>query len=189
MDKKFVIQFEALKNKKIQILLHQGVVDINRGGNLLVEILNNIPEGWLVLFIGCTEENFDTLKNSISSALHCKMYYMGFIPYLELNSLYNYVDAAVLFYNSKTFNNKYCAPNRLYSAVNNGVPIIVNGDNVSLSDFIKKFNNGVAISASEDIRSFFENYLFYKNNADSLKGKYQYGKAINILTEEYKEIC
>lgn len=189
LSKRFIVQFNVLKNKKQCILLHQGMIDANRGGELLLNIVNNIPEGWIMVFIGITKENFTTFQNEFPVAIRHKMYYMGLIPYPELNSLYAYIDAAVLFYNAETFNNKYCAPNRLYSAVNNGVPIIVNKDNVSLSDFIKKFHNGIAISDLRDIVSFFDRYSSFKEAANTLKGKYQYDNYIDVLSEAYKQIC
>ena len=189
LDQRFLEQIYNIKSKGLKILLHQGTIDPHRGEHLLLSILGNIPEDWTILFIGISEQDYSNFISRIPRAHKEKTYWMGFIPYKQLNSLYCYIDAAALFYGDQTYNNKYCAPNRLYSAVNNGVPIIVNKENVTLSDFIRKFNNGVFIPEFANLELFFDKYSYYREIAFELKGKFQYGNTIDVLMKIYKEIC
>src|SRR5690606_15681638 len=103
-------------------------------------------------------------------------------------SFYNYIDSSVVIYDSSTFNNKHCAPNRLYSAVNNGKPIIVNSDNRSLSDFIKEHKNGITYEGPDSIKSFENNYSLYLKNSIQLTGVYSYDDYIPTLREYYEQL-
>ena len=83
------------------------------------------------------------------------------------------MDAGVLFYDACSFNNKYCAPNRLYLAVNNGVPIIVNSDNYTLTRFLKEYRCGLSYPDSR-LECFYNSFAHFKQNALSLKDRFVY---------------
>ena len=86
-----------------------------------------------------------------------------------------------MFYDACNFNNKYCAPNRLYLAVNNGIPFIGNTDNFTLSSFINKNNNGVLIPPNKNIDYFFSNYRVIREKALLLVNKFNYND--NLLRD------
>lgn len=181
-------EIKSLKDSNYKILIHQGVLNKSRGVDLLLKTVKTLPNNWILCFIGISSLSFDEFSKYLNSGIKLNLRNMGYIDYHELNSFYKLVDASVMFYDTSTFNNKYCAPNRLYSAVNNGLPIIVNNGNHTLNDFINKKHNGISFKDSSSLSSFFENFEEYKKNADSLKGKYEYNSIIPVLKDYYSNL-
>lgn len=174
-----------LISKNQKILLHVGVLSENRGIDLIKFIAQSLPKDWALCFIGIDDKMYNDFKNSLDDINHDKLHNLGFINYDELNSIYDYINACVIFYDSKTFNNKYCSPNRLYSAVNNGVPIIVNNDNATLSEFVSKYKNGFYFEAESNLSKFFDNFEQLYKNAQLLKNKYEFSSIIPQLKDFY----
>jgi hypothetical protein len=168
--------------------LHQGIINKKRGLKTLIKIAEQLSDNWLFCFIGIKEKNFQEFYNLINRHSQQKLINLGYIDYEELNSFYKYIDASVVIYDSSTFNNKHCAPNRLYSAVNNGKPIIVNSDNRTLSDFIKEHSNGIAYESPDSVGEFEQKFAVFEQNSNLLIGKYLYDSCIPSLKKYYKEI-
>ncbi|MBN2650318.1 MAG: glycosyltransferase [Prolixibacteraceae bacterium] len=177
-----------LKGEGKKILLHQGIINKKRGLKTLIKIAEQLSDNWLFCFIGIKEKNFQEFYNLINRHSQKKLINLGYIDYEELNSFYIYIDASVVIYDSSTFNNKHCAPNRLYSAVNNGKPIIVNSDNRTLSDFIKEHSNGIAYESPDSVGEFERKFPVLEQNSNQLIGKYLYDNYIPSLKKYYKEI-
>ena len=161
-----------LKNRGQRIMLHQGDLSDIRGTKQIYEIIESLQENWILLFIGLSRESFAALHSRVAGNKE-KILYGGYIPYQELNSFWSYMDAGVLFYDACSFNNKYCAPNRLYLAVNNGVPIIVNSDNYTLTRFLKEYRCGLSYPDSR-LECFYNSFAHFKQNALSLKDRFVY---------------
>ena len=180
-------QLEFLKGDNTKILLHQGIISKERGAEKLVSIIESLPFNWKLCFIGVSNDDFKDFTINLNNIQKDKIRNLGYIDYNELSDFYKYVDGAILFYDALTFNNKYCAPNRLYSAANNGVPIIVNIENFTLNSFVKKFANGILFSESKDLTSFFSDYQYFKSNAEIIKGSFEHTAIILELYKFYKQ--
>jgi len=189
LDSSLTKGLQKLKSDKKKILLHQGGLSENRGMSSLVKIAEVIPNDWVLIFIGAKDYMFKDFKELCKKEYHSKILNFGYVDYSQLNSFYQHVDASVLFYDSSTFNNKYCAPNRLYSAVNNGLPIIVNSDNVTLTDFVAKYDNGVVFPGIENVNDFFNDYNNLKKNSSNLRSKFEYKEDIVDLKLFYNNLC
>lgn len=183
-----VSHLNKIRNSGYKILLHQGVINHSRGAYMLKVIAEEISESWKFCFIGVKDADFNELKNQLDNKDKKKLINLGYIDYDELDDFYSYIDAAVIIYVSDTFNNKYCAPNRLYLAVNNGKPIVINPDNVTLRNFIKNNKNGIGLDNSSSISLFEEKYSTYNYNSINLKGKYNYEQIIPELKQYYSEL-
>lgn len=181
-------EIESVKRENKNIIIHQGVINSIRGSELLVKVAKEIPDNWLLCFIGVKESLYNNFLQELPENSKSNVQNLGYIPYDELNSFYKYVDASVIFYLPTSFNNNYCAPNRLYSAVNNGIPVIVNSDNHTLSVFIKQLQNGISINQESNLIHFFNQYNVLQENAKELSGKYQYNQVIPQLLEYYKKL-
>lgn len=181
-------KIKRIKQENKKILIHQGVINSTRGSELLVKVAKDIPDNWSLCFIGVKDNLYDIFLKELPENVKSNIQNLGYIPYDELNSFYKYVDASVIFYLPTSFNNNYCAPNRLYSAVNNGLPVIVNSDNYTLSVFIKQHQNGMSINQGSNLKRFFEHYNRFQDKAENMVGKYQYNKIIPQLFEYYKKL-
>lgn len=167
-----ISKINSLKIKNIKILLHQSEISERRGRSNIIKVINKLPEDWVLAFIGVDDNDFNNLLSEIDLDKSQRIENLGYIPYNLLYSLWNQIDAGLIFYDSNTFNNKYCAPNRLYLALDLGKPIIVNSDNYTLSNCIKKYNNGISISTTSDIDEFFTNFSQFNKNANYLVNKF-----------------
>jgi len=187
LDKSTISLLDTVKGKKI--LLHQGVLSKNRGLEKILNILDYLPHEWIMAFIGVSAEEFRDFVEKIPEKHECAVKYFGFIPYPQLNTFWKKVDAGTIFYDDSTFNNKYAAPNRLYSAANNGVPIIVNTENVTLSSFIERYVSGICFPPKENISVFFQNFDFYNDCAKRHIGTFEYSEGyIPQLLHVYKNL-
>ena len=187
IDESIVSLLDTVKDKKI--LLHQGVIRENRGVEKILIVLDNLPHDWIMGFIGISDEEFRFFIETIPLKHRHAVKNFGFIPYSQLNAFWEKVNAGIIFYDDSTFNNKYAAPNRLYLAANNGMPIIVNSENVTLNNFIEKYASGVSFPPKENVFSFFQNFDFYNNNAKQHTGIFEYPEGyISQLTQIYKNL-
>jgi hypothetical protein len=174
-----------IRNNNKKIIVHSGEITESRGKELLKSVIFSLPDNWVMCLIGLNDLNYKDFASTIGFEYRNKIYNLGFINYDELSTFYDDIDACVLFYGSDTFNNKYCAPNRLYSAVNRGVPIIVNKDNITLSDFVSRHNNGLILDSETDSVVFFDFFEKFNQNAESLKNHFEYGMIIPQLKDYY----
>lgn len=178
LDPVFQEKISRIKASGHKILLHQGALSNIRGIDRIKAIIRETPSDWKVCFIGIPEKDFQSLKLSLEESMRDKIVNIGYVSYEQLNSFWRQVDAAIMFYDACSFNNNYCAPNRLYLAVNNGVPFIGNNDNYTLSSFIRVNGNGVLIPPEEEIRTFFREYSVIRERSWALIDRYNYGDGI-----------
>ena len=181
-------EMHILKKQDKKILLHQGVINNIRGSELLIKVAKELAEDWVLCFIGVKPNLYNSFLQELPENAKSNIRNLGYIPYDELNSFYKYVDSCVIFYLPTSFNNNYCAPNRLYSAVNNGIPLIVNSDNHTLSVFVQKNQNGIAINLESSLSKFFNQYQHFHKKAKKLVGKYEYNQIIPQLFEYYNKL-
>jgi hypothetical protein len=122
-----------------------------------------------MVFIGIPEADFARVQQNVRTDKQDALVNLGYVNYKELDDLYSYVDACAVFYLSGTFNNKFCAPNRLYAALNSGKPILVNADNFVLSHAALSHNAGLPIRTPQESAQFFDRLTEYEQNAAVLK--------------------
>lgn len=179
---------EKLKNRELRYLLHQSVaINKERGSDILLDTLRRLPENWRMVIIGVSKDKFENFING-NEELRTKTIFVGFVPYDELENYWTYIDGAVIFYQIDKINNRLCAPNRLFLAANNGIPLIVNNNPV-LQDFILEYKTGISVDHDFDnIESFFRNYDDYALNAKQLKGKFEYSSQAEKLIHIYNTL-
>lgn len=182
LSEKIHQEIRSLKSNNRKILVHQGSISQIRGEQLLISLVDDLPKDWILVFIGMDEMYFNSFRTKVDLSRWRQLYNIGYINYRELNDFYNYIDACVLFYLPTTFNNNFCAPNRLFAAVNSGKPIIVNKDNYVLDDFVTKYKIGESIHKEKKVLSFFSNYSYYAENASLLINKFEMSRFDSLIS-------
>lgn len=171
---KLLDTFSELRKNGKKILLHQGALNENRDVGLVKLIAEHLPEDWILVFIGAKEEQYHNyFKN------YTKSYNGGFIYNADLPKIWEKVDSVVIFYSTNTLNNSYCAPNRMFLALNLGIPVIINEKNPELHRLIKLYRNGIGISeetAAERLENFIRHYSEYLHRTKSLKGQFEFNQ-------------
>jgi len=182
-------KIKVIKTTK-KILLHQGRIFEERGLKEIKEIIKQLPDEWVLCTIGVPDYEFSMLNdNQLYSS---KIYNFGYVKYEEVESIWREADATIIIYKTELINNRYCAPNRLYFAVEAQVPIIANKSNPVLYNYINSAKIGYLINERNvDVSNFFINYNLYKNNAIKNKRRFRnmnYNKIINAYKSLSKEI-
>lgn len=148
VHRKILLEIDKLKDSGIKLFIHQGVLSIERGREKLATFSKTLSNA-KVIILGASEDDF---KHFISHYHLDKsvFFYVGSVPYNILNQFWKRGDAAIVMYLPTYINNRLCAPNRFYIAVNNKIPVLVNKDNPVLNNFVKEYNAGGFI---EDIQN------------------------------------
>ena len=183
---KLLKRIQKIKEKGKKIILHQGDLSIERGVTIIKKIVKQLPDDWVILFIGVKKNKFNFYFKEIENS-----YYGDFVSNKDLKFIWEQMDSVVIFYENKSLNNKYCAPNRLYLALNLGIPVIVNSDNPELQLLLKKYKTGISVSddfQSKDLEIFFSKNLYFKNKAAVYKRNFEFTIKNHPVINIYKSI-
>lgn len=187
IDREWYAIVQNLKSQGYKIIIHQGKIDDKRGVKLLSEFVEKLDETYVSVFIGASDDAFTRFKSSFSTGVASRVVNLGFIDYSELSSFYEVIDAAIVFYSNETFNNKFCAPNRLYLAINSGKPVIVNKGNTVLCNFVEKNGCGLIFSPGVSLKGFDIEYKEMFNKASQLEGRFDNSGIIDDLLKHYQK--
>jgi glycosyltransferase involved in cell wall biosynthesis len=160
-DQSLIDNFKRRKAQGERFILHQGMVSEGRGVDYLVMIANAIPPNVRIIFMGISDTRYSDLTN-IYPVLIDTSENIGFKPYEFINEYWAVMNGAIVLYDTKEINNKYCAPNRLYLALSNKIPLLVNKENPVLASSVKLNNAGVSITKENldiHLREFFTGIL------------------------------
>lgn len=150
-------KIKKIQKQKKKIILHQGQVSEVRGSKNLINLSNNLPNNFNILFIGININSYKEFLKKIHISKHNNFIFGGFIDYEHIGEVYRLIDYSLIMYKPYNLNNKYCAPNRVYLAYYFGKPIIVNEDNPVLRSFVKKAGSGQVINKYSNFVKLFEN--------------------------------
>lgn len=174
---------EEKRMKSFKFIMHQGIIEVERGRQKLAEFSKLLPNNYKILIVGVSKEYFDAFI--LEYALKEESFiFIGSVPYFELAEYWRLADASIVMYLPTYLNNKLCAPNRLYISFLNTLPIIVNKDNPVLSNFILDNSCGLFIedlnqSNIDDIWN-----IHYSSDKIEVLKKTEIDKLINV----YKNI-
>ena len=170
-----------------KILLHQGRIISERGLYELIEIASTLPNEWKLCTIGTPKTEVKYLLEQVASAE--RIVDIGYIHYKELYRIWEIIDATVIIYKPELINNRYCAPNRMYYALQYGVPMLVNSTNPVLKHTVNQYKNGYTLDKNlVDTASFFANYDFYRERAMICKYNFEGGVNEEILQSAYGKL-
>ncbi|WP_157558127.1 glycosyltransferase [Niabella aurantiaca] len=130
-------------------IIHQGSLHIERGRAKLAAFSRTLSKEIKLLILGASKSEFINFLNEYQlNADH--FYFVGNVPYTILNHFWKVGNAAIVMYLPTYINNRLCAPNRLYIAIKNQLPVLVNRNNPVLNNFVQEHHTGGFI---EDIHN------------------------------------
>lgn len=137
-------QIDNLKEREIKFIIHQGVLEVERGRKKLAEFSKILPNNYKILLLGGSRRDFEQflLENQLSQN---SFFFVGTVNYWALPYFWKRGLASIVMYLPTLINNRLCAPNRFYLSVDKGLPVIVNKDNPVLKNFIESLNCGYFI--------------------------------------------
>jgi glycosyltransferase involved in cell wall biosynthesis len=109
-----------------------------------IEILSAIKRNgkFMAIIVGPISKE---VENTIENEFDDLVYLTGYVKQLELPKYIDNSWASIIFYAHTDFNNFYCEPNRLYQALNRGIPVIV-GNNPPMSKIVENTGSGVVLN-------------------------------------------
>ncbi|MFA5973316.1 MAG: hypothetical protein WC780_13280 [Lentimicrobiaceae bacterium] len=122
------------------------------------------------------------------------IFYHGSIEHSSLISFLDEFDVSIIGYRPYKFNNKYCAPNKLYEAFSISLPVLANTLNPPLFDIISTYKCGVLTDFSNldehfeiIINELRQNYDYYKSSCyKAYVEKYNFDNYYNQLALKAK---
>ena len=183
---KLLNRIKKIKAEGKKIILHQGDLTIERGVLVIKKIMKQLNNDWVIFFIGTKKHKFDYYFKNAEN-----IYYGDFVSNKDLKFIWEKMDSVIIFYDNSSLNNKYCAPNRLFLALNLGIPVIVNSDNPELQMLLNKYKIGISVSdyiQSKDLEKFFLKNDYYKNIALTYLRNFEYTTKNHPIINIYKSI-
>jgi len=152
-----------------------------------IEVLSAIKRHgkYKAIIVGPVAKEFE---ERISNDFQDVVYIAGYIKQLELTQYIDHAWASIILYGHISENNIYCEPNRLYQALNRGVPVIV-GNNPPMKHIIDETGAGIVLktdgSQFDDIimgiTELEKNYTIFKQKAELVKEKYIWEAQTEII--------
>lgn len=169
--KDLLSQIDQQRQNGTKFIIHQGPLKRERGRQLLADFSKNLSHPFKILLLGGTVDDFEnfTQENHLDKTKFC---FVGTVSYEALPLFWQRGFASVVLYLPKLLNNRLCAPNRLYLALEHYLPVLVNRDNPVLANFVREFNAGFFIEdfMAGDVEALdeFSNHQL-KENLNRLK--------------------
>lgn len=175
-NKAFIPRFDFPKNKKI--ILYQGALNVGRGIENVIGIMDNIDNAiFLIIGTGDLEKDLKTLVKE--KKLEKKVIFTGPIPFEELNQITQYADIGLVLQADISLSYKFVLPNRLFDFINAGIPVlasdlpelrkIVKGENIGL--IIKDFDEKELVNK---IKQLLDDKKLIDNFKNNLKNCSEY---------------
>lgn len=167
-DHLFLNILNRIHNEGGLAILHQGQVSKGRGVDYLIEVAKSIELNTKIVFLGISDVRYAELLSQYP-ILKNTSFNIGYKPYYQINEYWSRVDATMVFYDTQDVNNRYCAPNRLYLALSNKVPLLVNAKNPVLSSAVESHGAGLSCeidNINSTVNQFIASIragLFYPN--------------------------
>lgn len=147
IEQKYYIKLKeliALKRAGTKLIIHQGALEIERGRKKIADFSKNDLKDTKIMIIGITEAAYNLFIQEYNLN-KVNFFYVGSVPYKILKEFWKLGDAAIIMYLPTYINNRLCAPNRYFIALELGIPTIVNKDNPVLFNFTEKYKSGFYI--------------------------------------------
>ena len=168
-------------------IVYAGVVTSSRKINELFDAVLSIADKCKLLIVG-DGEALNLLKEK--SAEHPELYvtFTGKVPYKSLGSILSRCDIGFLYYPVDTFNNIYCASNKIYEYASVGLPMLAN-DNPTIKQSLEEAQIGISTSNfKEGLLFLAEKSKMFKNNCITFTINNQWNSVATQFVLKMKEL-
>lgn len=171
------LELEGYIKKGVRFIIHQGALEVERGREKLANFSTLLPDDVKILMLGISKDEMDEFVREYN-LMDKNFYFIGSVPYNVLNGFWKLGSAAIVMYLPTYINNRLCAPNRFYIAVNHQLPVVVNRDNPVLNNFVNQYKSGF----------FIEDLLTQDDINKLLDHEYKSGLIDDLIQEEKKKL-
>lgn len=139
---------DDLKAAGYKLIMHQGVINTQRGAEHLARIANNLPRRYKILLLGGSPRMYEKFIADMNVD-KSHFIYIGKVDYEYLPFFWAQVMASIVMYLPTYINNRLCAPNRFFLSIFMSIPVIVNRSNPVLQNFVEKYKCGLFVEDLE----------------------------------------
>ena len=108
-------------------VLYVGVLGFDRYTRELIDIFSRLAPDYSLDLVGSSTPEFRAeLEREIDARALSNIRIKDPIPYGEMSSLIRNYDVGIALYKNNCLGNYYCAPNKVYDYLMNGVPVVAN---------------------------------------------------------------
>ncbi len=125
--------------------VYQGVITRIRQLEKILDILSQTPQASLLLIGEGEEQYVDELKQHLQNSNYENVVFLGKITPTELYSVIRFCDYGIISYSMDDYNNKFCAPNKIYEYASLHLPMVTTNQQLFKQVF-KEFKIGVTVS-------------------------------------------
>ncbi|MGC9338043.1 MAG: glycosyltransferase, partial [Candidatus Cloacimonadia bacterium] len=119
-------KLKAVNNKKINII-YLGAITEGRCYKEVVSAFTKMNSNVRLDIVGPGDESYvEEIEGLIKKNKKDNIRLLPPVPFNEISDFLKDYDIGLLFYENTNLNNYYCAPNKLYFYINNGMPVITN---------------------------------------------------------------
>ncbi len=174
----------------------QGINDPTRASN---EVLSAVMEtsGICSIVLGSVDKDAITFveqkygKENVSN----KIFFAGNFPVLKVPQYMKLCCATLVFYKNTSINNWYCEANRLYQAVDMGLPAVV-GANPTMKATVEQLGIGVSVATdgsdsmmiAQGLSLLLDHYSDYKSHVDNLKEEIRWKSQEPLLYKTFESL-
>lgn len=105
-------------------LVYQGVLSGDRRLKHLIEILNNLDNRFALIYVGDGPEKQNLQDMSKRFGVEDRVLFTGRVPMKDIAPILSFCDYGIVSYPFDDYNNRYCAPNKIFEYPGAGLPMI-----------------------------------------------------------------
>lgn len=117
---------QSIQDKPTRVL-YVGMLGADRFTLDLIDIFENLGSGFSLDLVGPASPEFnEELQRRLGGDRKSNVRVLPSIPYSEMGDLIRKYHIGIALYKNNSLNNYYCAPNKVYDYLMNGVPVVAN---------------------------------------------------------------
>ena len=190
-DERYYEVKEWIADRKCLYL--QGINTPNRASKEVLTSVMETPDVCAIVLGGIDKEANEYLATKYGEEeVKSRICYAGNFPVLKVPQYMKLCFASMVFYKKTTMNNWFCEPNRLYQAIDMGLPVVT-GSNPPMRAVVEELGVGISVDTDggdvakivEGVNSLLSKYDEYKQQVDILKDEIRWNSQIPILQKSF----
>lgn len=174
----------------------QGLSNNSRAAVESISAVLNTPGLCAIVLGGFYNEALPVLyKDYGEDVVKERICFAGNFKVLKVPQYMRLCQMSLVFYKNTSPNNYYCEANRLYQAIDEGLPVVV-GSNPSMKKVVDDFGVGISVDTdgsdtnkiTKGVAELLENYDTYKKNTEKLTNEIKWDSQKPLLKEKFESL-